>query len=186
MKTVKFEYQKLRKKTSEYKILLALQGESCKSFTEIMNSTGLSKPILSNHLKELTNRRLLRLIPDYNTRRFFYKLDIDRLDKERRIKLYLSKYTKKLVEQLVADSKSYSITDEEYITKLRKNFGSIVFYKLLMMSEKERKSWLKDTFDITTTNVLPKGRIAELQKIVEALYTEEREFYYNLISNQDL
>lgn len=185
MKTVKFEYQKLRKKTSEYKILLALQGESCRSFTEIMNSTGLSKPILSNHLKELTKRRLLRLIPDYNTRRFFYKLDIDSLDRERRIKLYLSNYTKNLLEQLVADSKSSSINDEDYITKLRKNFGSIVFYKLLMMSDKERRNWIKDTFDLITKNVLPKERINELQKIVESLYPEEREFYYNLISNHD-
>jgi len=153
-----FTYQNWKKMESEQRILNAL-NDGDQSFTELLASTGLSKPILTQRLKSLEGEGKVRSVPESKKKRFLYHEEYPKLNDVEKAHILvdsLSKVTLGYLEELVDDT---SITDEDYSDKLSIGITALFnlkMYEMMMKPPSEQKEWLKTVLGPQFADKMPR------------------------------
>lgn len=177
---LKFEYQKRRMKVSENKIITALY-KGYKSYTELLDLTKLSKPVLSRRLKKLEKESKIGVVPDVESKHFLYKLNEESLSVDEKRELYFSYYSKTYLKQLEEKSKDKAISNKEYLSLLRERINTLMFFKLLTMHPEWRSNLISDVFGLSIESILPEERLENIEQIITN--SEEVKLYNTLFQN---
>jgi len=179
MNSTTFGYQKWRKEESEQRIINALV-EMAKTFSDLLNETNLSKPILSERLKSLRKQGKISVVPDVEKRRFRYNLKWDSLeDREQNGVIFsqLSKQTLMEVEEKAGDS---SISDERYLEILEYVVQLLISFKLaiyLRAPFEVKREWIANTFGVEFANkmptIFPKERLERIRNTMTKVDPEK-------------
>lgn len=159
-----FTYQKWIKLESERSIISGLY-EGDKSFSDLADLTDLSKPVLSERLKELTKEGKIAIVPDIETKRFLYRLIRENLDTVDEVQIKVHILSKIVMAYLTGFAKDLSISDEKYATRLGECV--LILFNLRLLSYMVapldlQEQWLKNTlgseFVSKLSQVYPKNR----------------------------
>jgi len=166
-----FSYQSWKKQESEQRILDALNDKD-KSFSELLELTELSKPILSERLKDLEKRKKIENVPETATKRFLYHLCSESLDAVEKARLRLHTHSRIIVGSLEGFALDPSISDKDYMDALTKGILALFNLRLLentLMPISLRQEWLKTTLGVEFTkrlpNLFPKNRDASIRTL---------------------
>lgn len=154
-----FTYQKWKKRESERKIINALR-EGDKRFSELLQLTELSKPVLSERLNSLAKQSKVEIVPEIETKRFLYHLIYKNLDDIEKGFVLLHRLSEHIVRDLVKSARDSSISDEEYTKRLLE--GVAVLFNLRMTMYHTitpipvQKEFLKTTVGVEFVTEMPK------------------------------
>lgn len=148
----KLSYQEWVKWESERNIINALY-EGDRSFTDLVELTYLSKPVLSRRLKELKKEGKIKIVPETETKRFLYHLIRENLDTADVLFIKMYVVSKGLVSSVAKLAKDTSISDREYDAVFQNTLSMLLAIKMdaliheRTISELDiHKAWLKSTF----------------------------------------
>lgn len=177
-----FTYQKWKKQESEQRIINAL-SDGDKSYSELLNLTNLSKPILSERLKSLENKDKIECVPDKKTKRFLYHLKMERLDELEMSLVLLHKFSESVLNYLETLAKDPSISDEEYADRFLDIVYLLFNFRLMEtmvapkpIREELIRNILGSEFVRRTPKLFPKNRNIK-QLILNELSSEEQAIY---------
>ena len=145
-----FQYQKERSKESEEKIINALAGEE-RRFNELLKMTGLSKPVLNNHLNRMQNEGKVEKIKKKKTMPR-YKLIAGALEYGYVKRVLFSVLSTQVFNDVFEATGTRKWTDKEFIQRFTEKVGlleSIVLYVGLSIGRKnptEGGRWIEDAF----------------------------------------
>ena len=165
-----FAYQKWIKWEGERAIINTLH-DGDKSFTELVESTDLSKPVLSIRLKELKRRGKIKTVPDIKTKRFLYHLNLKSLNAQDKRYIEYHKLSKLILLVLKERAKDSSISDEEYAAKL--TIGVFNLFDLKMRAYRTAPLEIQREWGKTTLGL-------EFVKSIPELFPEDRELLKHL------
>jgi len=126
-----YRYQNWKKWQSERAIINALYGAN-RTFSDLIDLTDLSKPVLSQRLKELTRENKINVIPDVKTKRFLYHLNHENLDPIDEVFIKIHVLSKIIIAYLAKFAKDPSISDEEYVKRL--GDGILMLFNIRLQS----------------------------------------------------
>lgn len=159
-----FTYQKWIKLESERSIINGLY-EGDRSFSDLAKLTDLSKPVLSERLKELTKEGKIKIVPDIETKKFLYRLIHKNLDTVDEVQIKVHILSKIVVAYLTGFAKEPSISDKEYATRYGECVSILFNLRLLSFLAVPldlREQWLKNTlgseFVSKLSQIYPKNR----------------------------
>ena len=138
-------HQKWLKWESETNIINALSEED-KRFSELLELTELSKPVLISRLKELKKKGKVEFIPNEETRRFQYHLIQENCDLDDMIQIGIHILSKDIVETLKEVAKNPKLSDKKYNQALNDLIPMLFKYRnwaYSSASEELQKEWLK-------------------------------------------
>lgn len=157
-------HQKRIRWESERRIINALY-EGDRSFTSLIKLTDLSKPVLSQRLKELKKEGKIGIVPETATRRFLYHLIQENLDTADEIFIKMYMVSKVFVSSLTKLAKDPSISDKEYDAMFENAISILITIKMQsyrLASPDVWKAWLKSTFGVefvkNLSELLPDSR----------------------------
>jgi DNA-binding transcriptional ArsR family regulator len=153
-----FSYQSWKKQESEQRIMDALNDKD-RSFSELLELTELSKPILSERLKNLEKRRKIEAVPEKATKRFLYHLCSKSLDIVEKARLRLHTHSRIILDILGGFALDPSTSDREYVDRLTKGVSALFNLRLLentLMPASLQQEWLKTTLGVEFAKRLPK------------------------------
>lgn len=157
-------FQKWIKWKSERAIINAL-NEGDRSFSELIDLTDLSKPVLSQRLKELERAGKIESVPEMKTKRFLYHLNHEALDTIDELHIKLHIVSKIIVYYLANFARDSSISDEEYVTKLEKGLYWLFDFRMMayrVSPSDVQKEWLKTTLGLefvsSLSDLFPENR----------------------------
>jgi len=152
-----FNYQKWIKWEGERAIInTLLDGD--KSFTELVESTDLSKPVLSIRLKELEKKGRIKTVPDTKTKRFLYHLNLKSLNAQDKRYFEIHTLSKLILSYLKELAKDSSIPDEEYATRLTRGVSWLFDLKMRAYRSAPmeiQREWIKTTMGLEFVESLP-------------------------------
>ena len=157
LKTMPFIYQKWKKWESEVSIISILY-EGDRTFTDLADLTSLSKPVLSQRLKELKKQGKIEIVPEIETKKFLYHLIRENLDTIDEIFIKIHMFSKITISFLTNFAKDPSISDEEYAKKLAEGILLLFFLRqwLYGLSPIDiRKEWAKNTMGLEFVKSIP-------------------------------
>lgn len=167
-----FTYQKWLRQESEQRIINALY-DGDKGFGDLLDLTDLSKPILSERLKDLTRRGKIDVVPHKATKRFLYSLIKESLDQRERIHLFFHKLSQVSVKKLEEAAKDPSTSEHEYIELLGETVMELISHRLrvfLMAPRPAMKEWLRmvlgSEFANKMSSIFPRERLMKLKETI--------------------
>jgi len=167
-----FTHQEWLRQESEQRIINAL-SDGDKGFGDLLVLADLSKPILSERLKDLTRRGKVDVVPHKATKRFLYSLKKESLEQSEWINLFFHKLSKAIVERLEEAANDPSTSEQEYMKMLEKEIMALMNFKLttiLMAPHDAKKEWLRTAFGSEFANkftsILPRERVKKLEKVI--------------------
>lgn len=152
-----FSYQSWKKQESEQRILDALNDKD-RSFSELLELTELSKPILSERLKDLEKGKKIENVPETATKRFLYHLCVKSLDAVEKARLRLHTHSRIIINILENFAQDPSTSDEDYTDRLTKGILALFNLRLLentLMPVSLQQEWLKTTLGVEFMKRLP-------------------------------
>jgi DNA-binding HxlR family transcriptional regulator len=142
----RFTYQNSKRKESEQRIINALT-DGDKSFTTLLQLTGISKPVLSQRLDSLEEQGKIKSgVPEPKTKRFLYHLETEKLDDIEKANVSLHNYSMITLDCLEEFAKDPNMPDEEYWEWLGKGITALMtfkMYELMMSTGPETQEYLK-------------------------------------------
>lgn len=157
LKTLPFTYQKWIKWESERCIISALY-ERDRTFTDLADLTSLSKPVLSQRLKELKKQGKIEIVPEIETKKFLYHLTREKLDTIDEIFIKIHRFSKITISYLTNCAKKPSISDEEYAKILGEGVSVLFTFRLWLYGVTPidiRKEWAKNTMGLEFVRSIP-------------------------------
>jgi DNA-binding transcriptional ArsR family regulator len=145
-----FQYQREKKRESEERIINALGGEELR-FTELLKKTGLSKPVLNDHIKRLRKEGKIERIKQRN-RRPYYKLVAGALKYGYIRRIMFSVLSTQIFNDVFEATGRRSWSDEEFVRRFSKKVGllaTFVLYTGLSIGRddpEEGGKWIEDAF----------------------------------------
>jgi DNA-binding Lrp family transcriptional regulator len=145
-----FRYQREKKRESEEKIINALAGEE-RRFTELQKMTGLSKPVLNNHLRRMQKETMVKKIKRKNGRPC-YKLIAGRVEHGYVKRILFSVLSTQVFNDVFEATGTGKLSDKEFIQKFSQKVGlleSFVLFIGLAVSKDdpaEGGKWIEDAF----------------------------------------
>lgn len=135
---------------SERSIINSL-NDGDRSFTDLVDSTGLSKPVLSQRLTELKKQGKIEIIPQIETKRFLYHLVPENLNAIDEVNIKVHILSKIVTSYLTGFAKDSSISDEEYVTRFGECVSILLTLRLqsYMVAPLEiQEQWLKNNLGL--------------------------------------
>lgn len=167
-----FTYQKWLKQESEQRIINALY-DGDKGFGDLLDLTDLSKPILSERLKDLTRRGKIDVVPHKATKRFLYSLIKESLEQREWIHLFFYKLSKASAERLEEAANDPSTSEQEYMKMLEETVMTLMSHKIMiymMAPHPAIKEWLRMVFGSEFANkmssIFPRERWKRLKETI--------------------
>lgn len=145
-----FQYQKEKSKESEEKIINALGGEE-RRFSELLKLTGLSKPVLNNHLCRMQSEGKVKKIMQ-KKRRPRYKLIAGALEHGHIKRILFSVLSTQIFNDVFEATGNREWTDKEFIHRFSEKVGLLeltVLYIGLSIGRKdpvEGGRWIEEAF----------------------------------------
>lgn len=145
-----FQYQKEKSKESEEKIINALSGGE-RRFTELLKMTGLSKPVLNNHLHRMIKEGLVKRIQQKKGRDR-YKLIAGALEHGYIKRILFSVLSTQIFNDVFEATEKGKWTDKEFIRKFSEKVGLlelVTLYVGLSMGRQdpsEGGKWIEEAF----------------------------------------
>lgn len=171
-------HQKWIRWESERRIIISL-SEADRSFTDLVELTDLSKPVLSQRLKRLKKAGKIEIVPEIEAKRFLYHLIRENLDAIDELFIRVYEISKTLVSYLIEFAEESSISDEEYVNRLKDAITMLFGLRLqsyMVAPVDLRKEWLKNTLGLgfvrKMTQIYPKTRNV-LKYTAKGIYSEE-------------
>jgi len=135
---------------SERSIINSLHDRD-RSFTDLVESTDLSRSVLSQRLKELEKKGKIETVPEMKTKRFLYHLNHENLDTIDELFIKTHILSQIFILSLVKSAEDPSISDEEYANRL--GDGLIMLLMLRFESYRVtpidiREGWIKNTMGL--------------------------------------
>jgi len=152
-----FTYQQWKKRESEQRIINAL-SEGDLSFGELLESTELSKPVLSERLKGLDGKGKIEIVPDTKTKRFLYHLISESLDSVEEALFLLHALSMYVVKSLAKFAKDSSMSNEEFKTKLVEGIRILFTFKMYsyrLAPKAAQTEWLRNTLGLEFVKMMP-------------------------------
>jgi DNA-binding transcriptional ArsR family regulator len=147
---MKFQYQEEKKMESEEKIINALGGEE-RRFTELLRKTGLSKPVLNNHLRRMEKEGKVKKVKQKKIRPR-YKLVAGALEYGYIKRILFSVLSTQVFNDVFEATGTGKWTDEEFIHRFNEKVGLLeltVLYIGLSIGRKnpeEGGRWIEEAF----------------------------------------
>jgi len=145
-----FEYQRKKKHESEEKIINAL-GREERRFTELLKLTGLSKPVLNNHLHRMQKQRKVKKIKRKG-RRPHYKLVAGGLEHGHIRRILFSVLSTHVFHDVFEATGKSTWSDKEFIRRFTKKIGLLAVFVLYVglsigrEDPEEGGKWIEETF----------------------------------------
>jgi len=145
-----FQYQRKKKQESEEKIINALGGKE-RRFTELLRRTGLSRPVLSAHMKRMQKEGKVKKIRQKNQRPR-YKLVAGALKHGYIRRILFSVLSTQLFNDVFAATGSGAWSDEEFVRRVSKKIGVLAIFVLYAglsigrEDPEEGGKWIEDAF----------------------------------------
>jgi len=127
-----FQYQKYRKLESEQRIINALSSED-KTFSQLLEITKLSKPILSKRLKDL--QRKGKIQREQKNGKILYVLDFSKLNKTELTLLRIWKLQEKTLKDLERIARDNSFETREIVYR---ELTKLLMFKVLSVMDLEK------------------------------------------------
>jgi len=166
-----FAYQKWKAEESQARIISAL-SEGGKTFTELLEATGLSKPVLAEHLKAFDKKKV-KIVPRPETKSFLYTLVEEGLSDRDKAHIAFSRMRREVVAELENAASNEAISNEEYLELFRERVETLALYQLLFayfVSPEYGRESIEGTygheFRTKLPHILPKDRLEALSKII--------------------
>lgn len=150
-------YQKWKAEESKGRILSALH-EGPKSFMELVMATGLSKPVLSEHLKALDGTKV-KLVGETSTKRFVYTLLKSGLTDSEKAYIGNSVMKTSLVACLDKEASNKKISDKTYMRLFFRVIEALTLTQLGLaynISPESGREWIESTYGRDFYGMLPK------------------------------
>jgi len=122
-----YQYQKFRKLESVQRIINALSTED-RTFSQLLESTKLSKPILSKRLKELQNNGKLQR--ELKNGKIVYVLDFSKLNRTEKTLLKISRLQEQILNDLISRDKTFVTREIVY-----RELSRLLMLKLLAIMD---------------------------------------------------
>ena len=168
-----FAYQRWKAEESQARIISAL-SEGGKTFTELLEATGLSKPVLAQHLKTLDQKKVT-IVPRPETKSFLYTLVEEGLSDKDRAYTIFSRIKRVMVERLEKAASDKEISDEDYLKLFEEGLKTLALFQLILayyISPEYGREYIEGTygheFRMKLSYLLPWERLESLSKIIEA------------------
>ncbi|MHA2408069.1 MAG: helix-turn-helix domain-containing protein [Candidatus Ranarchaeia archaeon] len=145
-----FRYQKKKRKESEEKIINALGGEE-RRFNELLKMTGLSKPVLNNHLHRMQKEGKVKKIKQ-EKRRSRYKLIAGTVEHGHVKRILFSVLSTQIFNDVFEATGNRSWADKEFIHRFSEKVGLLelaVLYIGLSLGREdpvEGGRWIEEAF----------------------------------------
>ena len=145
-----FQYQKEKRKESEEKIINALGGEE-RRFIELLKMTGLSKPVLNNHLHRMQKEGKVKKIKQKKGRSL-YKLVAGALEHGYIKRILFSVLSTQVFNDVFDATGTREWTDKEFIHRFNEKVGLLeltVLYIGLSIGRKDPEEggrWIEEAF----------------------------------------
>jgi len=145
-----FQYQREKKRESEEKIIHALGGKELR-FTELQKKTGLSKPVLSAHLKRMQKEGKIKRIKLRN-RRPHYRLIAGALKHGHIRRTLFSVLSTQMFNDVFEATNSGAWSNEEFVRRLSKKIGALAIFVLHVglsigrEDPEEGGKWIEEAF----------------------------------------
>jgi len=166
-------YQKSKAEENQAKIIFAL-SEGAKTYTQLLQATGLSRPILAEHLKTLDQKKV-KLVPHPETKSYLYALIEKGLTDKDKAYVKLSKIRRTTVAELERAASSKAISDESYLKLFEEKVQTLAVYQLLfsyLVTPDYGKEWIERTYGQEfygkLKHLLPSERLEALTRIMKA------------------
>lgn len=153
-----FTYQNWKKRGSEQRVINALDNGD-KSYTELLDLTDLSKPILSERLKNLEKQGKIRSVAESKTKRFLYQLKHERLDDSEKARILLHNLSMVVLNYLEVFAGDRRISDGKYSQRMVEGINALLGYKMYEMIVTplpEQEEWIKNFIGPEFAKRLPK------------------------------
>lgn len=145
-----FQYQKEKKKESEEKIINALAGEE-RRFSELQKMTGLSKPVLNNHLHRMQKEEMVKKIRRKD-KRPRYKLIAGRVEHGHVKRILFSVLSTQVFNDVFEATGKQEWTDKEFINRFSEKVGLLELVALYIglsigkNDPAEGGKWIEEAF----------------------------------------
>jgi len=145
-----FQYQREKKRESEEKIINALGGKE-RRFTELLRRTGLSRPVLSAHMKRMQKEGKVKKISQ-KKQRPRYKLVAGALKHGYISRILFSVLSTQLFNDVFAATGSRAWSDEEFVRRVSKKIGALAIFVLYVglsigrEDPEEGGKWIEEAF----------------------------------------
>lgn len=174
----KFEYQKKRKQESEKKIIQVFleEREKGKSFMELLSNTKLSKPVLTERLKNMMKEGLVDKVLSEDKKRILYVTTEKLINSESaRFISFFRSSVDGIFKEVEETFKNKSLSDKECFELLSQKISSLTLYALSLRIKyglrKAMISHLSIMMDKLMT--LPKERLDRIEQALNELYPKE-------------
>lgn len=145
-----FQYQREQKQESEEKIIHALSGIELR-FTELQKKTGLSKPVLNDHLKRMQKESKIKRMKQRN-RRPRYKLVAGALKHGYIRRTLFSVLSTRVFNDVFEATASQAWSDKEFVSRFSKKIGVLAIFVLYVglsigqEDPEEGGKWIEEAF----------------------------------------
>jgi DNA-binding HxlR family transcriptional regulator len=171
-------YQKWKSEENQGRIIAALH-EGDKTFTELLKATGVSNPVLTDHLKALEKKGKVKVVPNSKTKSFFYSLNKKHLSEGDLAFIRLSRKKAAIVAELEKAASDKGFPDEEYKKLFEERLKELAVHQLTL-AYKISPEYGRETVEATygrefsskLEHILPTKRKEALVKIIEAVKPE--------------
>jgi len=153
-----FTYQQWKKQESEQRILNTL-NDGDRSFSDLLELTELSKPVLSDRLKGLKKQAKIKIVPETETKRFLYQLVYESLDDVEKSFVLIHVLSKYVVMYAAKLARNSSVSDEEYSKQLVQDVSTLFTFRMLahtIAPGPVKGEWLKTTLGLEFVKMMPK------------------------------
>lgn len=177
-----FTYQNWKKRESEQRIINALSNGD-KTYSELLNLTELSKPILGERLKSLEKQGKTRSVAESKTKRFLYHLRNEKLDDFEKARILIYNLSMLILGFLEAFADDNTISDKEYSQKLLEGINVLLqnkMYEMIAAPLPEQEEWIRNFIGPETAKRLPKlfyPKNRSLSSIREQIFPQEQALF---------
>lgn len=150
-------YQRWKAEESQGRIISALE-QAPKTFTQLLEATGLSKTVLTHHLKGLLDKKKVRRVPDRKAENFLYTLVQRNLTERDRYYILFSRLRREAIVDLEKAVSDKTVSDEKYMELFNKKLNELTVCQLVLthlVSPDTGKEWIEQTYGREFSAKLP-------------------------------